>query len=58
MSRRQSRNKATTSYRVEDDYSFLDEEDEGAAPSRPRKAPAQDDDDEDGDDFMPDANAE
>lgn len=57
MSRRQSRNKTTTSYRVED-YSFLDEDDEGAGPSRPRKCPAQDDGDEDGDDFMPDANAE
>lgn len=57
MSRRQSRNKATTSYRVEEDYSFLDEEDESAGPSRPRNPRAQDDD-EDGDDFMPDANAE
>lgn len=58
MSRRQSRNKTATSYRVEEEYSFLDEEDEGAGPSRPRRRDAQDDDDEDGDDFMPDANAE
>ncbi|KAF3002074.1 hypothetical protein E8E13_009432 [Curvularia kusanoi] len=57
MSRRQSRNKAATSYRVEEEYSFLDEEEEGAGSSRSRR-PAVQDDDEDGDDFMPDANAE
>lgn len=56
MSRRQSRNKQLTSYRVEDEYSFLDE-DEGAGPSRSRRS-VQQDEDEDGDDFMPDANAE
>ncbi|KAJ8110612.1 hypothetical protein OPT61_g6587 [Boeremia exigua] len=57
MSRRQSRNKPATSYRVEEEYSFLDDEDEGTRPSRPRR-PVIEDDDEDGDDFMPDANAE
>lgn len=57
MSRRQSRNKTATSYRTEEDYSFLDEEDDNAGPSRARRPVAQDDS-EDGDDFMPDANAE
>ncbi|KAJ4365995.1 hypothetical protein N0V95_000372 [Ascochyta clinopodiicola] len=56
MSRRQSRNKQPTSYRVEDEYSFLDE-DEGSEPSRSRRPTAQEDE-EDGDDFMPDAHAE
>ncbi|KAJ4322811.1 hypothetical protein N0V94_002192 [Neodidymelliopsis sp. IMI 364377] len=55
MSRRQSRNKQTTSYRVEEQYSFLDDL-EGSAPSRSR-IPL-DEDEEDEDDFMPDANAE
>lgn len=57
MSRRQSRNKSTTSYRVGDEYSFLDEDEDTASPSRKRRPVGQDDDD-DGDDFMPDANAE
>ncbi|KAF2633686.1 hypothetical protein BU25DRAFT_381332 [Macroventuria anomochaeta] len=57
MSRRQSRNKSTTSYRVEEEYSFLDEDDEDAELSRSRR-PVIQDDEEDGDDFMPDANAE
>ncbi|XPS73634.1 hypothetical protein M3J09_005776 [Ascochyta lentis] len=56
MSRRQSRNKQPTSYRVEDEYSFLDE-DEGLGPSRSRRPIAQEDE-EDEDDFMPDAHAE
>ena len=57
MSRRQSRNKQATSYCVEEEYSFLDEDDEGTRSSRSRKSVVQDDE-EDGDDFMPDANAE
>lgn len=57
MSRRQSRKKQATSYRVEEHYSFLDEEEADAGPSRSRRPVAQDDD-EDGDDFMPDAIAE
>ncbi|KAJ4994118.1 hypothetical protein SVAN01_00595 [Stagonosporopsis vannaccii] len=57
MSRRQSRTKQATSYRVEDDYSFLDEEENDAGLPR-RRGPAAQDDDEDGDDFMPDAEAE
>lgn len=56
MSRRQSRNKQPTSYRVEDEYSFLDE-DEGTGPSRSRR-PVDQDEEEDGDDFMPDVNVE
>ena len=57
MSRRQSRNKQPASYRVEEEYSFLDEEDDGSSRSRSRR-PVIHDDEEDGDDFMPDANAE
>ncbi|KAF3037349.1 hypothetical protein E8E12_005794 [Didymella heteroderae] len=57
MSRRQSRNKPTASYRVGEEYSFLDEDEDDAASSRKRR-PVVQDDDEDGDDFMPDANAE
>lgn len=57
MSRRQSRNKAATSYRVEEEYAFLDEEEEDAGPSRSRRPAAQDDDD-DGDEFMLDADVE
>jgi transcription factor C subunit 6 len=57
MSRRQSRNKQTTSYRVEEEYSFLDEDDGDSAPGRSRRPPVQDDE-EDGDDFLPDADAE
>ncbi|KZM22915.1 uncharacterized protein EKO05_0004902 [Ascochyta rabiei] len=56
MSRRQSRNKQPTSYRVEDEYSFLDEDVE-PGPSRSRRSIVQEDE-EDGDDFMPDAHAE
>jgi len=57
MSRRQSRNKAAKSYRVEEEYAFLDEEGEDAGPSRSRR-PAAQDDDEDGDEFMLDADVE
>lgn len=57
MSRRQSRNKSITSYRVGEECSFLDEDEESAGPSGKRR-PADQDGDEDGDDFMPDANAE
>ncbi|KAF1932918.1 uncharacterized protein M421DRAFT_416516 [Didymella exigua CBS 183.55] len=56
MSRRQSRNTWITSYRVGDEYSFLDEDEDDAGPSRGRRPVVQDE--EDGDDFMPDANAE
>jgi transcription factor C subunit 6 len=57
MSRRQSRNKSTTSYRVGEEYSFLDEDDDDVGPPRKRR-PVVQDDEEDGDDFMPDANAD
>lgn len=57
MSRRQSRNKSTTSYQVGEEYSFLDEDDDDSGPPRKRR-PVVQDDEEDGDDFMPDANAE
>ncbi|USP73809.1 hypothetical protein yc1106_01083 [Curvularia clavata] len=53
---RQSRGNRRKSYRVEDEYSFLDEED-GATPSK-GQTPAFHDDDEDEDDFMPDAQEE
>jgi transcription factor C subunit 6 len=57
MSRRQSRNKSTITYRVGDEYSFLDEDEDAVGSSRKRR-PVDQDNDEDGDNFMPDANAE
>ncbi|EUC47149.1 hypothetical protein COCMIDRAFT_24917 [Bipolaris oryzae ATCC 44560] len=53
---RQSRGKQHKSYRVADEYSFLDEEDGSAASGN--QSPAFQDDDEDEDDFMPDAQEE
>jgi transcription factor C subunit 6 len=55
-SRRQSRGKQPRSYRFEDDYSFLDEEG-GSAPSG-TQTPDVGELQEDGDDFMPDAEEE
>ncbi|KAF2828598.1 hypothetical protein CC86DRAFT_346958 [Ophiobolus disseminans] len=57
-SRRQSRVKQPKSYRVEDEYSFLDE-DNDSAPSG-KHTPNYDDDEpqEDGEDFIPDAEEE
>ncbi|KAJ5057035.1 hypothetical protein J3E74DRAFT_439122, partial [Bipolaris maydis] len=54
---RQSRGKQRKSYRVEDEYSFLDEEN-GSAASGNQSPAFQDDDEEDEDDFMPDAQEE
>ncbi|KAF1947873.1 hypothetical protein EJ02DRAFT_364255 [Clathrospora elynae] len=55
---RQSRGKQRKSYRVEDEYSFLDEDEDGSTPSRTRTPALQEDDNDDGDDFMPDAQEE
>ncbi|KAI4698074.1 uncharacterized protein J4E84_001208 [Alternaria hordeiaustralica] len=53
-----SRGKPRKSYRVEDEYSFLDEDEDGSAPSGKQTPALQNDDDDDGDDFMPDAQEE
>ncbi|EOA82726.1 hypothetical protein ACJQWK_04457 [Exserohilum turcicum] len=53
---RQSRGRNPKSYRVEEDYSFLDEEDDEARSGT--QTPGFDDDDEDEDDFMPDGQDE
>ncbi|KAF1836190.1 hypothetical protein BDW02DRAFT_596594 [Decorospora gaudefroyi] len=55
---RQSRGKERKSYRLEDEYAFLDEDEDGSAPSGTQTPVFRDDDDDDGDDFMPDAQAE
>ncbi|KNG49529.1 hypothetical protein DDE82_004880 [Stemphylium lycopersici] len=54
---RQSRGKQRMSYRVEDEYSFLDEDENGPVRSG-TQTPAFKGDDEDEDDFMPDAQEE
>ncbi|KAI4927790.1 hypothetical protein J4E85_006302 [Alternaria conjuncta] len=55
---RQSRGKPRKSYRVEDEYSFLDEDEDGSAPFGKQTPSVQNGDDDDGDDFMPDAQEE
>ncbi|KAL1799917.1 hypothetical protein ACET3X_000259 [Alternaria dauci] len=54
---RQSRGKQRKSYRVGEEYSFLDEDEDGSVPSGTQTPAFQDDDDDDddGDAFMPDA---
>ena len=57
MSNRRSRVKQPKSYRVEDAYSFLDDED-GSNPSRTQTPQGQDAEPDDGDDFVPDVEQE
>ena len=54
---RQSRGKQLKSYRVGEEYSFIDEDEDGSVPSGTQTPAFQgdDDDDDDGDAFMPDA---
>ncbi|CAN9297152.1 unnamed protein product [Alternaria alternata] len=54
---RQSRGKQLKSYRVGEEYSFLDEDEDGSVPSGTQTPAFQgdDDNDDDGDAFMPDA---
>ena len=52
---RQSRGRQRKSYRVGEEYSFLDEDDDECAPSRASGQDFNEGGDEDGDDFMPDA---
>jgi transcription factor C subunit 6 len=55
---RQSRGKPRKSYRVEEAYSFLDEDDNGSASSGAQTPAVQNGDDDEGDDFMPNAQEE
>jgi transcription factor C subunit 6 len=55
---RRPRSTQRKSYRVGEEYSFLDEDDDGSAPSGTQTPAFQNNDDEDEDDFLPDAQEE